>query len=158
MEHVVTSNRENLRDVMTIKNEEPDGELENIAMKEELIDWNQKPQIFSNAVFSTCTTKGEVDEVTAEIRPEQAEVEDKLMRGCSGVYNSRTILQRTAETSQASTCSRHRAGKHGIGELLTCELCEYSSADGTTMRRHFANTKLQQHLAGKHGTGKSLKE
>ncbi|KAF2349802.1 hypothetical protein FHG87_019442 [Trinorchestia longiramus] len=99
LEYVAPPNPANPPAAMIIKSEVPDGELDDVTVKEEPIDWDQEPQVSSNAVSSTLTMKRE-DEVCAGARLGHAEADDKLQEGSSGACNTSAVHQRSAAASQ----------------------------------------------------------
>ncbi|KAF2352820.1 Zinc finger C2H2-type [Trinorchestia longiramus] len=171
LEYVAPPNPANPPAAMIIKSEVPDGELDDVTVKEEPIDWDQEPQVSSNAVSSTLTMKRE-DEVCAGARSGHAEADDKLQEGSSGACNTSAVHQRSAAASQegadsvpsqvsgairsvrylqncqvpaeVSGTNRDVEVEPGRCQKFLCELCDYS-----TNRKN----NLTVHLAGRHKLG-----
>ncbi|KAF2349147.1 hypothetical protein FHG87_020097 [Trinorchestia longiramus] len=170
-EYVAPPNPANPPAAMIIKSEVPDGELHEVTVKEEPIDWDQEPQVSSNAVFSTLTLKRE-DEVCAGARSGHAEADDKLLEGSSGAWNTSAVHQKSAAASQegadlvpsqvsgvvrsvryqqncqvlteVSGTNRDVEVKPGQCQKFLCEHCDYS-----TNRKN----NLTVHLISKHKLG-----
>ncbi|KAF2365033.1 HAT C-terminal dimerization domain [Trinorchestia longiramus] len=81
VEHVDIQNPKNPPEAMTIKNEVPVDEPDNIKVKEEPIDWNQELQVSLGAVSSTLTLKREREE---DVVCAEAYLEHTLREGRSG--------------------------------------------------------------------------
>ncbi|KAF2347663.1 hypothetical protein FHG87_021582 [Trinorchestia longiramus] len=171
LEYVAPPNPANPPAAMIIKSEVLDGALDDVTVKEEPIDWDQEPQVSSNAVSSTLTMKRE-DEVCAGARSGHAEADDKLQEGSSGACNTSAVYQRPAAASQegadsvpsqvsgavssvryqqncqvpaeVSGTNRDLEVKPGRCQKFLCNVCDYS-----TNRKD----NLTIHLASKHKLG-----
>ncbi|KAF2361028.1 hypothetical protein FHG87_008212 [Trinorchestia longiramus] len=156
--HVDTSDLGNLPQAVTMKNETPVDERDDITVKEEPIDWNQEPQASSSAIFFALTFKREVDEACVEAQAEHTETENKVRAGGPGASNTSTVDPQSAEASRESTDSlapdvfyansdvEVRPPDSHVTQLSMCELC-----DSATVRK----ANLRQNLCYEHKLGVS---
>ncbi|KAF2347662.1 Zinc finger C2H2-type [Trinorchestia longiramus] len=150
LEYVAPPNPANPPAAMIIKSEVPDGALDDVTVKEEPIDWDQEPQVSSNAVSSTLTMKRE-DEVCAGARSGHAETDDKLQEGSSGACNTSAVYQRSAAASQEGADSVPSQVSGAVSSVRYQQNCQVPAEVSGT------NRDLELHLASSHGKGKMLK-